>query len=148
LAKALGGGVPIGAMLTTETIASALDVGAHGSTFGGNPLACAAGVAVLEAIREERLLENCRNVGARIRERLARLAAELPMIRGVRGRGLILGIEIDRPGRPLVAAALERGLVINCTAETVIRLLPPLNLTAAEADEGMAILEDVLHTAS
>ena len=148
LAKALGGGVPIGAMLTTETIATALDVGAHGSTFGGNPLACAAGVAVLEAIREERLLENCRNLGARIRERLARLAAELPMIRAVRGRGLILGIEIDRPGRPLVAAALERGLVINTTAETVIRLLPPLNLTAAEADEGMAILEDVLRTAS
>jgi acetylornithine/succinyldiaminopimelate/putrescine aminotransferase len=70
------------------------------------------------------------------------------MIRQVRGRGLILGIELDRPGRPLVGAALERGLVINCTAETVIRLLPPLTLSAAEADEGLAILEDVLRAAS
>jgi acetylornithine/N-succinyldiaminopimelate aminotransferase len=148
LAKALGGGVPIGAMLTVDQIAQALDTGAHGSTFGGNPLACAAGVAVLETIAAERLLDNCRAIGARLRERLAGLAAELPMIRQVRGRGLILGIELDRPGRPLVGAALERGLVINCTAETVIRLLPPLTLSAAEADEGLAILEDVLRTAS
>jgi predicted acetylornithine/succinylornithine family transaminase len=144
LAKALGGGVPIGAMLTIEEIARALDVGAHGSTFGGNPLGCAAGVAVLEAIRSEGLLENCRTIGERMRERLERIAADLPMIREVRGRGLILGIEIDRPGRPLVGAALDRGLVINCTAETVIRLLPPLTLSTAEADEGLAILEDVL----
>jgi acetylornithine/succinyldiaminopimelate/putrescine aminotransferase len=79
-----------------------------------------------------------------MRERLERIAADLPMIREVRGRGLILGIEIDRPGRPLVGAALDRGLVINCTAETVIRLLPPLTLSTAEADEGLAILEDVL----
>ena len=148
LAKALGGGVPIGAMLTIEEIARTLDIGAHGSTFGGNPLACAAGVAVLETIAAERLLDNCRAIGARLRERLARLAAEHPMIRQVRGRGLILGIELDRPGRPLVGAALERGLVINCTAETVIRLLPPLTLSAAEADEGLAILEDVLRAAS
>jgi acetylornithine aminotransferase len=148
LAKALGGGVPIGAMLTIEEIAQTLDIGAHGSTFGGNPIACAAGVAVLETIAAERLLDNCRAIGARLRERLAGLAAELPMIRQVRGRGLILGIELDRPGRPLVGAALERGLVINCTAETVIRLLPPLTLSAAEADEGLAILEDVLRAAS
>jgi acetylornithine/N-succinyldiaminopimelate aminotransferase len=148
LAKALGGGVPIGAMLTIDEIAQTLDTGAHGSTFGGNPLACAAGVAVLETIAAERLLDNCRAIGARLRERLAGLAAELPMIRQVRGRGLILGIELDRPGRPLVGAALDRGLVINCTAETVIRLLPPLTLSAAEADEGLAILEDVLRAAS
>ncbi|HEV8610317.1 MAG TPA: acetylornithine transaminase [Thermoanaerobaculia bacterium] len=148
IAKALGGGVPIGAMLTIDEIAQALDTGAHGSTFGGNPLACAAGVAVLETIAAERLLDNCRAIGARLHERLARLAAELPMIRQVRGRGLILGVELDRPGRPLVGAALERGLVINCTAETVIRLLPPLTLSAAEADEGLAILEGVLRAAS
>ena len=135
-------------MLTIEEIARTLDTGAHGSTFGGNPIACAAGVAVLETIAAERLLDNCRAIGARLRERLAGLAAELPMIRQVRGRGLILGIELDRPGRPLVGAALERGLVINCTAETVIRLLPPLTLSAAEADEGLAILEDVLRAAS
>jgi acetylornithine/N-succinyldiaminopimelate aminotransferase len=146
LAKAIGGGLTLGAMLTTEAIASSLDAGAHGSTFGGNPLTCAAGVAVIEALRQDGVLENCRVVGERLRERLLALAKELPMIRDVRGRGLILGIELDRPLRPFVSAALERGLVVNCTAETVIRLLPPLTLTAAEADEGLEILEGVLRT--
>jgi predicted acetylornithine/succinylornithine family transaminase len=148
IAKALGGGVPIGAMLTTAAVGSALDSGSHGSTFGGNPLACAAGVAVLEALLGDGVLENCRAIGQRLRERLEKLRAELPIIRAVRGRGLILGIEIDRPGRPRVAAALERGLVINCTAERVIRLLPPLTLTAAEADEGLCILEEILRVAA
>jgi acetylornithine/N-succinyldiaminopimelate aminotransferase len=148
VAKALGGGVPIGAMLTTDAVGGALDPGAHGSTFGGNPLACAAGVAVVEALLEDGVLENCRAMGQRFRERLERLRAELPMIREVRGRGLILGIEIDRPGRPLVATALERGLVINCTAERVIRLLPPLTIAAAEADEGLRILEEILREAA
>ncbi|MET0151383.1 MAG: acetylornithine transaminase [Candidatus Binatia bacterium] len=147
LAKALGGGLPIGAMLTTETIAASLDLGAHGSTFGGNPLTCAAGVAVMEALRDDGVLENCRAIGERLRTRLVALAKDLPMIRDVRGRGLILGIELDRPGRPFVAAALEQGLVVNCTAETVVRLLPPLTLSAAEADEGLAILEGVLRAA-
>jgi acetylornithine/N-succinyldiaminopimelate aminotransferase len=147
LAKAIGGGLPLGAMLTTEAIAASLDAGAHGSTFGGNPLTCAAGVAVIEALRRDGVLESCRVVGERLRERLLALAKKLPMIRDVRGRGLILGIELDRPGRPFVSAALERGLVINCTAETVIRLLPPLTLTDAEADEGFEILEGVLRTA-
>jgi acetylornithine/N-succinyldiaminopimelate aminotransferase len=148
VAKALGGGVPIGAMLTTDAVAGALDPGAHGSTFGGNPLACAAGIAVVGALLGDGVLENCRAMGRRFRERLERLQAELPMIREVRGRGLILGIELDRPGRPLVAAALERGLVINCTAERVIRLLPPLTIVAAEADEGLRILEEILREAA
>jgi acetylornithine aminotransferase len=147
LAKALGGGLPIGAMLTTETIAASLDAGAHGSTFGGNPLTCAAGVAVMEALRDDGVLENCRAIGERLRARLVALAKDLPMIRDVRGRGLILGLELDRPGRPFVAAALEEGLVVNCTAETVIRLLPPLTLSESEADEGLAILEGVLRAA-
>jgi acetylornithine/N-succinyldiaminopimelate aminotransferase len=144
LAKALGGGVPIGAMLTTNEIARSFTPGAHGSTFGGNPLACAAGTAVMHALLEDHVLENCRAMGGRIRERLDKLRSELPMIRDVRGRGLIVGIELDRPGRPFVGAALERGLVINCTAERVIRLLPPLTIAAAEVDEGLAILEKVL----
>jgi acetylornithine/N-succinyldiaminopimelate aminotransferase len=148
LAKAIGGGLPLGAMLTTEAIGASLDAGAHGSTFGGNPLTCAAGVAVVEALRHDGVLENCRIVGERLREGLLALAKQMPMIRDVRGRGLILGFELDRPGRPFVAAALERGLVVNCTAENVIRLLPPLTLSAAEADEGLAILEGVLRTAA
>ncbi|MBI2962478.1 MAG: aspartate aminotransferase family protein [Deltaproteobacteria bacterium] len=144
LAKALGGGVPIGAMLTTETLAAVLGAGAHGSTFGGNPLACAAGVAVVETLLGDGVLENCRVLGRRMLERLERLCGELPMARDARGRGLILGLELDRPGRPFVAAALERGLVVNCTADRVIRLLPPLTISAAEADEGLEILESVL----
>jgi len=148
LAKALGGGVPIGAMLTTEAIAAVLGLGAHGSTFGGNPLACAAGTAVLRSLLEDGVLDNCRAMSERIRKRLDAIRASVPMIRDIRGVGLILGIEIDRPGRPLVATALERGLVINCTADKVIRLLPPLTITAAEVDEGLAILEDVLRAAS
>lgn len=143
LAKALGGGVPIGAMLTTAALGAALGPGAHGSTFGGNPLACAAGVAVIETLLGDGVLENCRVMGQRFLERIQRLR-ELPIVRDARGRGLILGLELDRPGRPFVAAALERGLVINCTADRVIRLLPPLTITASEADEGLAILESVL----
>jgi len=148
LAKAIGGGLPLGAMLTSEAIAASLDAGAHGSTFGGNPLTCAAGVAVVEALHHDGVLENCRIVGERLREGLLALAKQMPMIRDVRGRGLILGIELDRPGRPFVATALERGLVVNCTAENVIRLLPPLTLSATEADEGLAILEGVLRAAA
>jgi len=148
LAKALGGGVPIGAMLTTEKIASVLAPGAHGSTFGGNPLACAAGAAVVTSLLEDGVLENCRAMSDRIRRRVDAVRASLPMIREVRGLGLILGIELDRPGRGFVSAALERGLVINCTADKVIRLLPPLTITAAEVDEGLAILEDVLRAGS
>jgi acetylornithine/N-succinyldiaminopimelate aminotransferase len=144
LAKALGGGVPLGAMLAKEEVASVLGTGAHGSTFGGNPLACAVGRAVVETLLGDGVLENCRAIGARIRDRLDGLRSSVPMIREVRGRGLILGIELDRPGRPFVAAALEQGLVINCTADKVLRLLPPLTLTDAEADEGLAILERVL----
>ena len=147
VAKALGGGVPIGAMLATEAIAEVLDTGSHGSTFGGNPLACAAGVAVVEALLGDGVLQNCRAMGERIRERLEGLRAERPMIRDIRGRGLILGIELDRPGRPLVAAALEQGLVINCTADRVIRLLPPLTIGAEEVDHGLSILEKLLTAA-
>ena len=146
LAKALGGGVPIGAMLATGEIASVLGPGTHGSTFGGNPLACAAGAAVLRSLLEDGVLENCRAMGRRIRERIDGWRASLPMIRDVRGAGLILGIELDRPGRPLVAAALERGLVINCTADKVIRILPPLTITEAEVDEGLGILEAIFRT--
>jgi predicted acetylornithine/succinylornithine family transaminase len=148
LAKALGGGVPVGAMLAKEEVASVLGGGAHGSTFGGNPLACAAGTAVIETLVTGGVLDNCRAIGARLRERLDALRASLPMIREVRGRGMMLGIELDRPGRSFVAAALEQGLVINCTADKVLRLLPPLTLTPAEADEGVAILERVLRTAA
>ncbi|MGH7856970.1 MAG: aminotransferase class III-fold pyridoxal phosphate-dependent enzyme, partial [Candidatus Binatia bacterium] len=141
LAKALGGGIPIGAMLTTEEIARSFTQGTHGSTFGGNPVACAAGAAVVQTLLEEGLLDNCRRMGERLRAGLEKLRGPVPMIRDVRGRGLILGAELDRPGRPLVAAALEAGLVINCTADKVIRFLPPLVLGPEDVDRGLELLE-------
>ncbi|MEA2625868.1 MAG: acetylornithine/N-succinyldiaminopimelate aminotransferase [Candidatus Binatota bacterium] len=148
LAKALGGGLPIGAMLATDRVAAALTRGTHGSTFGGNPVSCAAGVAVLEALGAEGLLDHCRRQGERVRERLEALRRRLPLIRDVRGRGLIWGIEIDREARPLVAAALERGLVINVTAERVVRLLPPLTIAAEEIDRGLDVVEDLFESAA
>ncbi len=144
LAKALGGGLPIGAMLARGDIAASFTKGTHGSTFGGNPLACAAGVAVLEALSDERILENCREMGIKLREGLERLRNRCPKIREVRGRGLILGIELDGDGRPHVEAALRAGLVINCTADRVIRLLPPLTVDAEDVDRALSILEKVL----
>lgn len=142
LAKALGGGLPIGAMLASERVAAALTTGAHGSTFGGNPVSCAAGVAVIETLVEGSVLENCRKQGARIRDFVERL--RLPMIREIRGLGLILGFELDREARPFAKAALEQGLLINATADRVVRLLPPLTVTDAEVDRALPILERVL----
>ncbi len=107
-------------------------------------MSCAAGVAVLETLADGKILENARRQGAKIIERLRSLQKRLPMIRDVRGRGLIIGAELDRDGRPVVSAALERGLVVNCTNERVIRLLPPLVLTDEDTDRGLDILEKVL----
>ena len=144
LAKALGGGLPIGAMLATEEVASVLTPGSHGSTFGGNPVSCAAGVAVFEALLEDGLLENARAMGERLRAGLEAVRSRVPAIREVRGRGLIVGAELDRPCRPVVAAALERGLVINCAADRVIRWLPPLLVSADEIDRALGIFEQAL----
>jgi acetylornithine/N-succinyldiaminopimelate aminotransferase len=144
LAKALGGGLPIGAMVTTERLAAVFGPGAHGSTFGGNPVVCAAATAALEVLADPRLLASVRAMGARLRAGLERLAATRPWVTTVRGRGLILGMVLDRPGAPYVAAALEEGLLINCTAERVLRFLPPLVVDEAAVDEALAILDRVL----
>jgi acetylornithine/N-succinyldiaminopimelate aminotransferase len=142
LAKALAGGLPIGATLTTARVAAALTPGAHGSTFGGNPVACAAAVASVKALVDPALLENVRRVGAHFRARLEAIRGA--GIRGVRGMGLMLGAELDRPGAPVVARCLRDGLLINCTADRVLRFLPPLVITGAQVDEGFAILERAL----
>src|SRR5438874_11327011 len=138
LAKALGGGLPIGAMCATERVAAAFTPGAHGSTFGGNPVACAAAIAAVKALARPELLAHVRELGAYFRERLEHLAERHDMIRQVRGLGLMLGAELDRPGAPVVERCLHGGLVINCTAERVLRFLPPLVITQAELDEGLA----------
>jgi predicted acetylornithine/succinylornithine family transaminase len=142
LAKALGGGLPIGATCTTARIAAALEPGAHGSTFGGNPVACAAGLAALKALADPALLADVRDVGAHFRARLEAIRGA--GIRQVRGMGLMLGAELDRPGAPVVERCLRDGLLINCTADRVLRFLPPLVITRAQVDEGFAILERAL----
>jgi acetylornithine/N-succinyldiaminopimelate aminotransferase len=144
LAKALGGGLPIGAMLATAEAAEVLGKGSHGSTFGGNLVSAAAACAVLESLADGRLLENARKRGDQILQAMRALARRLPMIQDVRGRGLILGIELDREGKPVVDAALREGLVVNCTAERVIRLLPPLVIGDEETARAIEILERVL----
>lgn len=134
LAKGLGNGVPIGACLAQGVAADVLGPGTHGSTFGGNPLACRAAQAVLETLRRDTLIERASEMGAYLLEGIRREIGALEGVREVRGLGLLLGIELERPCAELVALALDAGLLINVTAERVIRLLPPLILKTDEAD--------------
>ena len=144
LAKALGNGFPIGALLAKEKIAAAFVPGSHGSTFGGNPLACAAALATLETILEERVLENCRKVGAYFLSRLGELKNKHPRIREVRGQGLILAVELTVPGAEFVEKCMEKGLLINCTNGNVIRFVPPLILTRQDVERAIGILDGAL----
>jgi predicted acetylornithine/succinylornithine family transaminase len=143
LAKSLGGGLPIGAMLARGAVAESFNLGSHGSTFGGNAVACAAGIAVVNTLLGG-VLENCRVSGDYFCKRLLALQEKFPFIKTVRGRGLILGAELDREGAAIADACLKEGLLINCTMGTVLRFIPPLIITKAEIDEGFAILEKVL----
>ncbi|OZI48032.1 aspartate aminotransferase family protein [Bordetella genomosp. 5] len=140
LAKGLAGGVPIGAMLARGPAAGVFTPGSHGTTFGGGPLACAAGLAVLDAIEKEGLLDNAERIGEYLKQALASALAGLPGVTEVRGRGLMLGIELARPCGILALRAMEAGLLINVTRDKVIRLLPPLILTQDEADQIVGIL--------
>jgi acetylornithine/N-succinyldiaminopimelate aminotransferase len=146
-AKGLAGGMPIGAVLATERAAAVFVPGSHGSTFGANPVCCQAALIVLDEL-DAGVLTNVSRSGARLAKRLTELAAKHAMIRELRGLGLIHGIEIDRPARPLVERALGHGLVINATAGNVIRIVPPLVISGAEIDEGTAILDRVLTEAA
>jgi predicted acetylornithine/succinylornithine family transaminase len=140
LAKGLGGGVPIGAMLASGAAAAAFDLGAHGSTFGGNALTCAAGIAVMEVLQSEGVLANCVAMGERLQAGLRALAVAHPIIQDVRGRGLLIGAVLSAPGAAVVDRCLTSGLIINCTAGNVLRLTPPLTVSAGEVDEALAIL--------
>jgi acetylornithine aminotransferase len=144
LAKALGGGVPIGAMLTTDRIAQALTPGSHGTTFGGNPLACAAAVAAVRALADPALLEHVRAMGKHLHAALARLAGKHARVKAVRGVGLMAGLLLDGPAAEVVTRCREQGLLVNGTADRVVRLTPPLVVTEAELDEGLAILDRAL----
>jgi acetylornithine/N-succinyldiaminopimelate aminotransferase len=144
LAKALGNGFPIGALLAKEKIAAAFVPGSHGSTFGGNPLACAAALATLETVMDEGVLDNCRKVGAYFLSRLGELKEKHTRIREVRGRGLILAIELSVPGAEFVLKCMEKGLLINCTNGNVLRFIPPLILTQPDVDKAVRILDEAL----
>lgn len=134
LAKALGNGVPIGACLARGTAATLFAPGNHGSTFGGNPLACAAALAVVDTMTSTQIWDRATQLGGRIRDGLSKALAELTTVRAVRGLGMMIGIELDKPCTELVAQALHQGLLINVTAGNVIRLLPPLVMTDDQAD--------------
>lgn len=148
LGKALGAGVPVGATLFSERVAKAAAFGDHGSTYGGNLLACRAALVFLEELTDHGLMTRVAEVGAHAESRLRALAGRRPAIRDIRGAGLMWGIEIDRPAGPVVEAALQRGLLINCTADTVVRLLPPFIITAAEIDEAVELLDAALGAAT
>jgi acetylornithine aminotransferase len=134
LAKGLGSGIPIGACLAAGAAAEVFKPGNHGSTFGGNPFACTAGLTTLATIEDDGLMANAEAVGAFLRDRLASGLASVRGVKNVRGKGLMIGVELDRPCGDLVKLALARGLLINVTADSVIRLLPPLVMSKAEAE--------------
>ena len=145
LAKGLAGGVPIGAFITSDKIADVLHAGDHGSTFGGNPLACAAADVVLATVGNEAFLKHVEEMGDYMKSRLEAIKAKFPtLVKEVRGVGLILGMEINKPGRDIVNACLEKGRIINCTAGNVLRFVPPLIVEKEHIDEVCDILEAVL----
>lgn len=144
LAKGLAGGVACGAIIAREDVAPSLRPGMHASTFGGNPLAMAAGIATVETIEQQSLLERCRTNSEKFRRHFLKLQEELPIIEEVRVRGMMIGIDLTIDATPAVAACMQRGLLINATHETVVRLLPALNVTDEDVEQGCEILTDVL----
>ena len=146
IAKPLAAGLPLGAILTTEEVASRISPGIHGTTFGGGPLACAVALEFLNIVEDQELLENIRARGAELREGLTKLAAKFDFVREVRGEGLMIGIELSTEGAPFVSKAMQRGLLINCTHEFTLRLLPPFIITRAQVREFLRLFELVLAT--
>jgi predicted acetylornithine/succinylornithine family transaminase len=146
LAKALGNGLPIGALLATDEVAAAFQPGTHAATFGGNPLVTAVARAVLSLILEEEFLPRVRKTGAYFRDQLQGLKKEFPRVLDVRGRGLLLGIALDRPGKPIVESCFQKGFLINCTQDTILRFAPPLIVEPEEIDALIKVLRELLST--
>ena len=144
LAKGLASGIPVGAVVAGPRAADIFQPGNHGTTFGGNPLAMRAGVETLRIMEEDGLLDNAARVGAHLKAALQKALAHLPGVRDVRGQGLMIGVELDRPCGALTLRALEAGLLISVTSDSVVRLVPPLILTEAEADEIVALLTPLI----
>ncbi len=144
VAKPLAGGLPLGALLASERFASAFSPGLHGTTFGGGPLTCATALEFLDVSQQPRLVANVRRRSLQIRSGLRALARRFDFIREIRGEGLILGVELARPGAPFVQAAFSHGLLINCTHENVLRLLPPFLITRRDVEEFLVKFEAAL----
>lgn len=148
VAKPLAGGLPLGAILTTEVVSARVSPGMHGTTFGGGPLVCATALEFLKIIEDEKLLEHIRLRGAEIREGLAKLAKKFAFIREIRGDGLMLGVELSVEGAPFVTEAMNRGLLMNCTHDYTLRFLPPFIVARVQVREFLRILELVFTTVS
>jgi acetylornithine/N-succinyldiaminopimelate aminotransferase len=142
LGKAIGGGLPVGACVAAPKWADVLQPGMHGCTGGGNPICAAAGAAAMKLVEDKKLVERSAKKGASLMKAIRR--AKLPCVKDVRGAGFMIGVELSRPGKDVFAACLERGLFLNCTAETVLRLAPPLTTPSADLSKGLDILFDVL----
>ncbi|MBI1908974.1 MAG: aspartate aminotransferase family protein [Deltaproteobacteria bacterium] len=143
IAKALAGGLPVGAMLARDFVADTFQPGDHAATFGGNPFVTFVASTVLETLFQERLLDNVREVGRYLRSGLEGLKKRYPFIKEVRGQGLLLGLELETEAKPLVMACLERGLILNAAQERVLRILPPLIVSKKEIDQGLKIMDEV-----
>ena len=144
IAKPIAAGLPLGAFLAREEFASAISAGQHGTTFGGGPLACRVALEYLAIVEEEKLLENVVRVGGYLQEQLKLIAARHPAVQEVRGRGLILGLQLAIPARPIVEQALAEGVLFNSTQDTVLRFLPPFLLQEKHVDKGMRVLKKLL----
>ena len=145
LAKSLGGGVPIGAMVVGKPYTELLGPGRHAATFGGSPLVCRASLAVFETIQKEKLLSNVTRLGDLLFESLKSLKEKYPnLVQEVRGKGFMLGMELKQDGKPFIDRCIDRGLLLNCTQERVIRVMPPLNVTRKEIVQALKIIGGVL----
>jgi acetylornithine/N-succinyldiaminopimelate aminotransferase len=144
MAKALGGGVPIGCMATRDHIAESLTPGSHASTFGGNPLVCSAALASINTIIDEKLPENAQKIGNYLVQKLTTTKEKFPIIKDIRGRGLIIGVELEIEGKEIVNKAMNYGLILNCIGTNVLRFVPPLIINESHVDEAISILEKVL----
>jgi len=146
VAKPLAAGLPLGAILTSEAVAQRVSPGLHGTTFGGGPLACATALEFLNIIEDEKLLENIHARSAELREGLSALAAKFNFIREIRGEGLMIGMELSIDGAPFVSQAMLKGLLINCTHDFTLRLLPPFLVTRAQVRQFLRLLEKIFAT--
>ncbi|MEO1993722.1 MAG: aminotransferase class III-fold pyridoxal phosphate-dependent enzyme, partial [Planctomycetaceae bacterium] len=144
LAKGIASGVAAGAIIADESVAPSLRPGMHASTFGGNPLAMAAGIATVQMIEDEGLLDNCNRMSEHFRTQLNSLVGELSIVRELRIQGLMIAIDLNVTATPAVTQCMQRGVLVNATHDTVLRLLPAMNITAEDVEQGCQVIAEVL----